>query len=246
MVTTVVFGGTKGIGRAIVDRRAALGDSVWAIYNRDQAAAEECATELASTGATIRVSRCDIGDAEDVRRLAQHVERAEGQVDLLVNSAVHAVRGELTELDDAELGRAVAVNGLGTLWMVRSFRPLLGDGATVVVLSSRGSKVVVDGYGPVGCPKAMAEAAIRYLAVELGGQGVSLHVLSPSTLDTQALRTMVDNADERLHQAAERNPAGRALRFEDVADAIDVLASPSLRMLTGREVVLDGGVYLRS
>ena len=148
------------------------------------------------------------------------------------------------DVDAAEFTDAVTLNGIALLYVVQAALPLLGDGSTVFFLSSRGSTAVVPGYAALGAAKAFGEMLIRYLAKELAPRGVRANTVSAGPLDTEALRAVIPNADERLQAAADANPSGRGLEFSDVAETVGWLASPAARMVQGQTVFVDSGLYL--
>lgn len=97
----------------------------------------------------------------------------------------------------------------------------------------------------MGAPKAMAEAFVRYLAVELAGIGARANVVSPTAQDTAAFRDIFPNDyEQRLAEVARRSPSGRAANLDDIVDVVRFLASPSASMLQGQTIVLDGGSTL--
>jgi len=138
------------------------------------------------------------------------------------------------DVDAAEFTDAVTLNGIALLYVVQAALPLLGDGSTAVV----------PGYAALGAAKAFGEMLIRYLAKELAPRGVRANTVSAGPLDTEALRAVIPNADERLQAAADANPSGRGLEFSDVAETVGWLASPAARMVQGQTVFVDGGLYL--
>ena len=181
------------------------------------------------------------GSAAVVATVAAETER----IDVLVHCAVLTVSGPILDADPARFRQAVEVNAMSLLYIVQSALPLLGAGSSVVYLSSRGARLALKDYASVGAPKAMAEAFIRYMAVELARRGARANVVSPTAQDTAAFRDIFpDDAEERLAEAARRSPSGRAVGFEDIVDVVRFLASPAASMIQGQVIVLDGGSTL--
>lgn len=243
----LITGGTKGIGLGIAERFAQPGTKIFLNYVRDDAAAEQAAESLSAKGAEPVLLKRDISRFEDANALLEEVADHTESLDQLVHGAVYAYATTLLEADPTELERAVALNGTALVHLTRAALPLLRDGSTVFFLSSRGSKVAVPTYGPIGAPKAMGEAFIRYLAVELAERGVRTHIVSASMVMTEAIRTLFgEDADARGAAAAASNPMGRNVEAFDIGEVVHFLSRPEAHMLTGREIFLDGGAYTKA
>jgi len=241
----LITGGSKGIGRSIAERFAAPGVKVFINYASDDAAAKNAAQAVRDRGGEPILLKRDISSSQGVADLLADVATHTDRLDQLVHGAVYPYSTSLLDADPTRFQRAVTLNGTALLFLVQSALKLLHPGSSVFFLSSRGSKMAIPNYSPIGAPKAMAEALIRYLAVELAPRGVRAHVVSPSLVLTDALRKVFSNAEERAAAAAAANPMGRNATGEDVAEAVWFLASPAAAMITGRELVIDGGAYIK-
>jgi NAD(P)-dependent dehydrogenase (short-subunit alcohol dehydrogenase family) len=117
---------------------------------------------------------------------------------------------------------------------------LLADGGRVWAMTSSGSHMVWPGYGPVSAAKAVLEASIRQLAVELGPRRITANAILAGVTDTPALRK-IPGSDQLIAKALARNPGGRLTTPEDVADFLVALASPAARWVNGNVLRVDGG-----
>ena len=242
----VITGGSKGIGRAIAERFARTGTDVIINYAHDAAAAEEAAEAVAQRGGTPHLVQQDVGTPEGCRALIAQVRERVDHIDQLVHGAVRPVSSPAVDVEADTFLECLQLNGAALLYLVQAARPLLRSGSTVFFLSSRGSKVAVPNYVAIGAPKALAESLVRYLAVELAPHGIRVNTVSASALLTDAFRAVIPNADERFAAAAEANPSGRNLDVSDVANAVYWLASEEASMVTGRELFIDGGLYVKA
>ena len=228
----LITGGTKGIGLGIAERFAGPDVTVLLNYANDDAAAQAAADSVTALGGTPVLLKRDVSSSAGCEALLRDAAEHTDRVDQLVHAAVYPYATSLLTADPDELDRAVALNGTALVHLARAAVPMFQPGSTVFFLSSRGSKVAVPSYGPIGAPKALGEAFIRYLAVELADMGVRTHVVSAG-----------DAADDRAAAAAASNPMKRNVTEQDIAEVVHFLASPAAEMLTGRELFVDGGAY---
>jgi enoyl-[acyl-carrier protein] reductase III len=247
-VSILVTGGTKGLGRATALRFAAPGVDVFLNYHKDKAAAAKTAAEIEDKGATAHLVEADVGTVEGARATVAAVADVTDQLDQMVHCAVDtSVQGALLDMDPHRFVQALQCNGSALLPLVQAALPLFRPGSSVIFVTSRGSQVAVSGYGAVGPAKLLGEALVTYLAVELAPRGVRVNSVSASTLDTDALRSVLseERALRWLERAAERNPSGRRVELSEVVDAIEFLCSDKATMIQGQRLNVDGGFYLR-
>ena len=233
--TALVTGGSRGIGKAIALRLAREGAARVAIgYFRSDAAAEETAEELRGLGAEPILVR---GNVTSTRVLEQ--VGALGPLGVLVHNAASGVIRPALETDERHWDWTLGANARALLALARVAVPSMPPGSSIVGISSLGSTRVLDDYALVGTSKAALEALVRYLAVELAPQGIRVNAVSAGIVETGALDHF-PNREAMLEMGA-RNPAGRLVAPEDVADAVAFLCSPAADMIRGHTLVVDGG-----
>jgi enoyl-[acyl-carrier protein] reductase III len=244
-MSVVVIGGSRGIGAAIAAGLTKPGTDVFLNYVNDDAGAKETVARIEERGGVGHLVPGDISSPEVAAAISAEVANHVDSVDALIHCAVKTESGPLLEADPAAFRAAVEVNAMSFLYSVQAFKSLLTRGSSIVYLSSRGARMALKGYASVGAPKAMAEAFVRYLAVELAPLGVRVNTLSPTAQDTGAFRDIFpDDYAERLAEAARRSPSGRAVDLDDVVDAARFLVSPASSMYQGQVMVLDGATGL--
>lgn len=243
-MAVVVSGGIRGIGLEIAATLASAGTTAVLGYRHDAAAAAAAGDRLAAAGVHPVTVAADVGSVRGADQLLAALP-ADEPVDQLVHCAVEVVPGPAAEADPERFDHAVAVNGLGLLHLVRAALPRLRRGSLVLFVTSRGGRVVLPGYASVGVGKAVGEALVRYLAVELAPRGVRVNALAPGMLDTTAVRRLYgERTDAVLAAKAGSIPAGRGLRHEDYLGLVSFLASPAAEMVTGQIVGVYGGAEL--
>jgi enoyl-[acyl-carrier protein] reductase III len=241
----LVTGGSSGLGRAIAERFAGQGADVFVNYHADDAAAAEAEAAIAAAGGIPHLVKADVGTVEGVREVIDAVRARADRLDQLVHCAAKAVTGPLLDLDPTELRESVVLNGLSLVDLVREAGPLLGQGSVVFYLSSRGGRFVIPEYGALGTAKALGEHVVRYLAKELGPRGIRVITIAPGAVDTAALRAMFPGTyQDRLAAAATANPLGRGVELDDAAALVEQLCDPSLEMVNGQTITVDGGLSL--
>jgi enoyl-[acyl-carrier protein] reductase III len=235
-----VTGGSRGIGKAIALRFAALGAARVAIgYLRSDQAAEDTAAEVRELGAEPVLVRGNISSERVLGEAA-----ALGPLDVLVHNAATGVIRPALETEDKHWDWTMTANARALLSLTRAVAPQMRAGASIVGISSLGSQRVLENYTLVGTSKAALEALIRYLAVELAPRGIRANGVSGGVVDTGALEHF-PNKDDMLRFGRD-NPAGRLVRPEDIAEAVVFLCSPAAEMIRGQTVIVDGGFSLRA
>lgn len=247
-MSILVTGGSKGLGRAVALRYAEQGTDVFINFAHDAAVAERTAAQVREAGGKPHLIQADSGTIEGARAIIAAVAKATDRLDQLVHCAVDStVNGPLLQMDPARFMRAMQCNGTALIPLVQAALPLFRAGSAVVFVTSRGAEAVVPGYAAIGVCKAAAEMLVKYLAVELAPLGVRANTVSAATLDAEALRAVLTEAEAeaRLARATELNPSGRRVELSEVVDAIEFLCSERAAMVQGQRLCVDGGFYLR-
>ena len=170
-----------------------------------------------------------------------------GRLDFALHSIAYApkedLHGRVVDCSRAGFHQAMDVSCYSFLQMARLAEPLMTDGGTLFTMSYYGAEKVVENYNIMGPVKAALEAAVRYLAAELGPRGIRVHAISPGPLATRAA-SGIAHFDELLNRAASRAPAGRLVSIEDVGLACAGLATDGAKLITGDTLYVDGGLHV--
>jgi enoyl-[acyl-carrier protein] reductase I len=187
---------------------------------------------------------CDVREPGQLEAVFEKVEAEWGKLDFLLHSIAFAPREDLHArvVDSSRDGflMAMDVSVHSFIRMAKLAEPLMKDGGCLMNVSFYGSEKVVEHYNLMGPVKAALEAVTRYLAAELGPQGIRVHSLSPGPLKTRAA-SGIDRFDELLSRAAERAPMRNQVTIEDVGAYAAFLASDAARAVTGGIEYIDGG-----
>lgn len=244
-MSVFVCGGSRGIGRAIAVGLAEPGGQVIINYLGSRTEADDAAEAVRARGSEAALIDGDVSTPEGAAEVMGRAAEITDYIGPLVHCAVKTVAGQILTADPVAFRSAVEVNAMSLLYILQAGLPLVGDGTSVIYLSSRGSRLALGGYASVGAPKAFAEAIIRYLAVELAPLGARANAISPTAQNTEAFRAVFpDDYEERLAAAVRNSPSARGVELEDIVDVARFLASSAATMIQGQVMVLDGGAGL--
>ncbi len=227
-----------GIARAFHEQGAVVGFSSVAslIDKRVRPLAE-------SIGSTF-VEPCDVQRDAEIRRVMDRWRDAHGELDILVHALAFARREDLDGafVDTSRDGFALAldVSAYSLVALVREARPLLHAGSAVMTLTYYGAEKVVSHYNVMGVAKAALEACVRYLAADLGPDGVRVNAISAGPVRTLAASGIT--GFKKLYGAfAEVAPMRSSITPEDVGRTAVYLASDLSSAVTGEVIYVDGG-----
>ena len=189
----------------------------------------------------------DVAEAGSLESVFDTVAKQWGRLDILVHSIAFApkadLQGGLLNCSADGFAKAMDVSCHSFVRMAKLAAPLMKDGGTMLAMSYHGANKVVPTYSVMGPVKAALEACCRYLAYELGGQGIRVHAVSPGPLKTRAASGLKD-FDQLLNEAAQRAPIGELVDVMDVGYTCAFLATPYARRLSGETLYVDGGVNI--
>jgi len=167
-----------------------------------------------------------------------------GGLDFVMHSIAYAPRddlhGRVTDCSREGFLMAMDVSCWSFIRMAKLAEPLMPRGGTLFCMTYYGSQMVVENYNMMGPVKAALESATRYLAAELGPQGIRVHAISPGPLKTRAA-SGIAGFDDLLEQAQTKAPTRSLVTIDDVGEATAWLATDGARRITGQTLYIDGG-----
>ena len=235
---SIVFAGSRGIGRATATRLGSEGGRVAVGFTHNAAAAEEVVGTIAQAGGEAFAFRADVSDREQVTAAFSETEAAFGAIDIAVNAGAVSVFGPHEEVRASDFERAAAVNAGGAFYFLKEAAKRVRDGGRVIQFSTGGTRMPVAGGGVYAGTKAAGEHMALALAKELGARRVTVNVISPGVTDTEGLVM----PKEQVAMLIAQTPLGRLGQPEDVADVVVFLASEEARWVTGQNIQANGGI----
>jgi enoyl-[acyl-carrier protein] reductase I len=227
-----------GCARSLRDAGARLAVS----YLNDKAKpyVEPLAAEI---GAEL-VLPLDVRDAAEMAAVFDAIRSRWGRLDFLIHSIAFAPKADLQGklIDSSAEGflSAMDISCHSFMRMARLAEPLMVAGGTMVTMSYHGAEKVVPHYDLMGPVKAALEAAVRYLAYELGPKGIRVHAVSPGPLETRAASGLAEFG-ALLSDAERRAPERALVDILDIGAVAAFLCSPAARMMSGGTIYVDGG-----
>ena len=185
----------------------------------------------------------DVSHESQLDALFEEVTARWGKLDFLLHSIAFAPKADLhgRVVDSSVEGflQAMDISCHSFIRMARLAEPLMKDGGCLMTMSYLGGEEVIPNYGIMGPVKAALESTVRYLAHELGGQGIRVNAISPGTIMTRA-SSGIASFDTLVEENALRAPMG-AVHIEDVGPLSVFFASDGARAITGANIYVDGG-----
>jgi NAD(P)-dependent dehydrogenase (short-subunit alcohol dehydrogenase family) len=230
--TALVTGATNGIGRATALKLAANGFTVL-VHGRDPQRGAGVVEEIQAAGGRARFIQGDLGDPDDVARLAAEI----GYVDVLVNNGGFSWFGPTADLDTTTYDELWDTNVRGAYQLVASLAPKMAERGrgSIVSLDSMAGHVGLPGGAAYGATKAALTALSRSWAAEFSPAGVRVNTVAPGPVYT------AESQRERIDSLATSTLLGRGAEPDEIADVIAFLASDKASYITGALIPVDGG-----
>jgi 3-oxoacyl-[acyl-carrier protein] reductase len=236
----LVTGGSRGIGRAVVELFARDGMDVVFFYRGNQAAAQEVVAAVQAAGGKAEAMQVDVADAEAVGKAVEQVADSRGRIDVLVNNAGIVRDNILGLLEDADIRAVLDTNVVGTFNVTRAVvRHMISKRSGCIVnLSSVAGEKGGRGQANYAASKGAINAFTKAMAVELASRRITVNCVAPGVIETEMSQAVRDLADDQIKARILLKRYGRA---QDVAHAVWFLASRFGDYITGQVLHVDGG-----
>ena len=243
----VVFGlaNKRSIAWAICQKLSEAGATLAICYQSErlQREAEELAADLPHVnGEAVKTFRCDVAIDAEIDGVFEQLKAAYGKLDILVHSIGFAPNIKNSVLNTAREDFRVAhdISAYSLIALARGAAALMIDGVSILTLTYYGSDKVFPNYNIMGVAKAALEAAVRYLAADLGAQNIRVNAISAGPIKTLAARGISDFS-VILNAVEQRAPLHRNVDALEVGNTAAFLLSPMASGITGEVTFVDCG-----
>ncbi|MDF0488894.1 glucose 1-dehydrogenase [Sphingomonas sp. H39-1-10] len=238
----VVTGASKGIGAAIARALAADGASVVVNYASSKAGADAVVEAITSSGGKAIAVQGDVSKLADAQALIQAAVERFGRLDVLVNNSGIYEFASIEDVTEDHYRRQFDVNVLGILLATQAASPHLGEGASIINISSAITHVNTPGAAAYAGTKGAVNAISGVHANELAPRKIRVNVVSPGLVVTEGTHAAGVIGSEMETGLIAQTPLGRVGQPDDIADVVTFLASDDARWLTGENITASGGI----
>lgn len=244
----LVSGSGRGIGRAIVECLARDGADVAINYRKDADAANETAAAARALGRRADVYQADVSDWGASAAMVEQIERDFGRIDLLVNNAGIASRGQsVADTDPAEMERVVRTHAFSAFYLSKLVLPSMRQQARgdIIMISSGATQGMGANGSPYNMGKAALEALAKTLAKEERRYNIRVNVVAPGLVETEMGRRLARAVGgvQDLREIDATSPFGFVCQPEDIGNAVAFLCSEGGRYITHQVLYVDGGGF---
>jgi len=241
--TALVTGASRGIGRASAIALARAGAQVLIHYSTGKAQAQAVVAEIRESGGRADVVAADLSRSDGAHALAKEVRSIIGdRLDVLVANAGVGKSASIEELSVDDFDRLFAVNVRAPYFLVQQLLPTLGEGSSVVFVSSLAARASVGDLSAYAATKGAVDTLVTHLASALGDRGIRVNAVAPGVVQTDM--SGFTRTDAGREYTLSLQALKRLAQPDDIGDVVAFLASNEARWITGDTIRVDGGSKL--
>jgi NAD(P)-dependent dehydrogenase (short-subunit alcohol dehydrogenase family) len=244
MSVIVITGGSRGIGASTAELCARRGMGVILTYKSNVDAATSVVQRIQAAGGKAVALELDVADVSrfdgfrETVRLTLQATWGVATLGGLVNNAGHGVFNPLESVTEAQFDGLLNVHLKGPFFLTQALLPLMGEGASIVNLTSATTRVATAGVAPYAAFKGGLDVLTRYMAKEFGPRRIRANAVSPGAIRTELGGGLNDEFEAML---ASQTALGRVGEPQDVADVIAMLLSEEGRWINAQTIEVAGG-----
>ncbi|MBX3440984.1 MAG: 3-oxoacyl-[acyl-carrier-protein] reductase [Planctomyces sp.] len=239
----LVTGGSRGIGRAVVEALAREGARVAFVYKGSQDAANALVAEQTGQGREVVAFQGDVAQSAEADRIVAEVIAKWGRIDILVNNAGIIRDGLLAMMEPADW-QAVIETNLGSVYNFchAAVRQMMSQrSGRIINISSVAAEYGNQGQANYAASKGGIQGFTRCLATEIGRRNITVNAVAPGFIETDMTQAVRNAAESKIKDSV---PLRRLGKPEDIAGAVLFLAGDEASYITGHVLTVDGGLTL--
>lgn len=238
----VVTGASKGIGAAIAKALAAEGASVVVNYASSKSGADAVVAAITEAGGKAVAIGGDVSKASEAQGIIEAAIKNFGRLDILVNNSGVYEFSPIESITEEQFHRIFNINVLGAILTTQAAVKYLGEGASIINISSGVSSVTPPNFSVYTGTKSAVDAITRTLAKELGPRGIRVNAINPGLVITEGVTTAGFDQSDFRKTLESQTPLGRIGQTEDIAPAAVFFASSDSKWITGETLLIAGGL----
>jgi 3-oxoacyl-[acyl-carrier protein] reductase len=241
--TALVTGASRGMGRAAALALAASGARVIVHYGRGADEAKVVVDQIRASGGSADSVSADLSASDGAHALAAEVRKlVAGRLDIVVANAGISKAAKIEDTTVKDFDSLFAVNVRAPFFLVQQLLPVLGEGASIILVSSLGAHAVVGSLPAYSATKGAVDTLVKQFAAALGPRGIRVNAVAPGVIDTD-MSSLTKTADGQAAVIG-MQALKRIGQPDDVASVVAFLASDDARWITGDTIHVDGGSKL--
>jgi 3-oxoacyl-[acyl-carrier protein] reductase len=243
--TALVTGASRGIGRATALALAQAGAQVLVHYGKGKDEADAVVAEIRGmgNGSKAEAVSADLGAPDGPHQLATQVRDIVGsRLDILIANAGISKAASIEETTVEDFDRLFAVNVRAPFFLVQQLLPILGNGSSVILLSSLAAHAVVGSLPAYAATKGAVDTLVKHFAAALGPRGIRVNAIAPGVVQTDMSNFAKTDAGRKY--ALGMQAMQRLANPEDIGPVVAFLGSDDARWITGDTIRVDGGSKL--
>lgn len=234
----------RSIAWGVAKRLLEVGANVIFTYRKERSKGKIDKVLENYTDYNTMVVQCDVNSDESVQNAFKEIGEKYGVIHGLVHSVAFAnaddLRNRFVETSRDGYAFAQDTSSYSLIAAANAARPYMTEGGSIVTMTYLGAERVLQGYNVMGVAKAALEAAMKYLAADLGEEGIRVNAISAGAVRTLAAKG-VPSFNTMLNKIEEQSPLKRSTNKEEVADMTIVMLSELSRGVTGETIYVDSG-----
>ena len=245
----IVTGGSRGLGKNMVQHIAGRGTDVIFTYQSNKDAADRLVAEVEGMGRRATALQLDVGDAATFDAFVEQVRGVLRDWDtdrfhFLVNNAGIGVHATIAETTEEQFDRLMDIHVKGPFFLTQKLLPQMADGGRIVNVSTGLARFVTPGFAAYASAKGAVEVMTRYLAQELGPRGIAVNVIAPGAIETDFGGGAVRDNPGMNEAISSHTALGRAGLPGDIGGVVASLLSPEMGWVNAQRVEASGGQNL--